>query len=173
MPRGRGGVTRFTVMAMLQAARAESLGMKRESAYSWGLNRAIFYAAAKRGFRSAGSTGEGAPEGGPDRPGSPELYHLGDDEAYRDTGSDELLFTIGEKTQTGADFEHQVGSRFGGAQNFRTAWEEARSIVAQYDRSTLESRRAFYEQVYKPRRDELSAAWTERFSKQAADAAPR
>jgi hypothetical protein len=49
--RNQGKVTRFVVMAMLQAARAESLGLPRDSAYSWGLNRAIFYAAAKSGFR--------------------------------------------------------------------------------------------------------------------------
>jgi hypothetical protein len=44
-------IGRFQVMAILQAARAEALGLPEDSAYSWGLNRAIFYAAAKRGFR--------------------------------------------------------------------------------------------------------------------------
>ena len=40
-------------MATLQAARAYVLGMDLASAKSWGLNRAIFYAAAKRGFIKA------------------------------------------------------------------------------------------------------------------------
>ena len=44
-------VGRFQVMAPLQAARAQALGKPREDAESFGLNRAIFYAAAKRGFR--------------------------------------------------------------------------------------------------------------------------
>jgi len=38
-------------MAVLQAARANVLGLPEDSAYSWGLDRAIFYAAAKRGFK--------------------------------------------------------------------------------------------------------------------------
>jgi hypothetical protein len=172
MPRGRGGVTRFTVMAMLQAARAQSLGLKRESAYSWGLNRAIFYAAAKRGFRTASSSSEAAPKEKEERATAPEMYRLGDDEAYRDPEADDLLFTIGEKTQTAAEFERQIASRFGSSENFRAAWEEARSIIAQYDRATLESRREFFDRVYKPRRDELSAAWTERFAKSATHDAP-
>ena len=55
MVRNQGRVTRFVVMAMLQAARAESLGLPHDSALSWGLNRAIFFAAAKQGFREASS----------------------------------------------------------------------------------------------------------------------
>ncbi|MBC7189152.1 hypothetical protein H5U35_02900, partial [Candidatus Aerophobetes bacterium] len=46
-------IGRFQVMATLQAARAFLLGLPLESAKSWGLNRAIFYAAAKRGFKKA------------------------------------------------------------------------------------------------------------------------
>lgn len=41
-------VSRFQVMAVLQAARASVLGLDLEEAKSWGLNRAMFYAAAKR-----------------------------------------------------------------------------------------------------------------------------
>lgn len=48
------GVGRFQVMATLQAARAFVLGMAIDSARSFGLNRAIFYAAAKRGFKGGG-----------------------------------------------------------------------------------------------------------------------
>ena len=47
-------IGRFQVMATLQAARAFTLGLPLESAKSFGLNRAIFYAAAKRGFRKGG-----------------------------------------------------------------------------------------------------------------------
>ncbi|HEY6237898.1 MAG TPA: hypothetical protein VIZ68_01770, partial [Thermoplasmata archaeon] len=69
MVRNQGRVTRFVVMAVLQAARAHSLGLPRESAFSWGLNRAIFYAAAKRGFRgsppNAGTPAEGTSERAP------------------------------------------------------------------------------------------------------------
>ncbi len=47
------GVGRFQVMAILQAARARTFGLPLATAQSWGLNRAIFYAAAKRGFKGA------------------------------------------------------------------------------------------------------------------------
>jgi hypothetical protein len=42
-------VGRFQVMALLQAVRAKALGYPLDEAESFGLNRAIFYAAAKRG----------------------------------------------------------------------------------------------------------------------------
>lgn len=48
-------IGRFQVMALLQAARAKVLGYSLDEAQSFGLNRAIFYAAAKRGFRGATS----------------------------------------------------------------------------------------------------------------------
>jgi hypothetical protein len=52
-------VGRFQVMALLQAARAKALGYPLDEAESFGLNRAIFYAAAKRGFK--GGTGSKHP----------------------------------------------------------------------------------------------------------------
>ena len=52
-------VGRFQVMTLLQAARAHVLGLPLESAYSWGLNRAIFIAAAKRGFKGGSASGSG------------------------------------------------------------------------------------------------------------------
>jgi hypothetical protein len=171
MPRGRGAVTRFVVMAMLQAARAQTLGLKRESAYSWGLNRAIFYAAAKRGFRGTPSTSEGSSKGeGGALKAQParEPYRLGDEEAYRDPKAETLLFTIGEKDQTGADFQKQIASRFRTKENFQAAWEEAMGIVNRFDRATLESRQHFFNDVYKPRRDELSEAWSRKYAPPAS-----
>jgi hypothetical protein len=152
-------------MAVLQAARAQKLGLSRDSAYSWGLNRAIFYAAAKQGFRGGGQKpGESTsrPSGGSS---TPERYRLGDEEALREPSEKELRFTIGDKTQTPADFERQISSRFVTKENFRAAWEEAERIVDGFDRETLESRRQFFDTVYRPRRDELSQAWTRAYAK--------
>ena len=163
MVRNQGRVTRFVVMAVLQAARAHSLGLTRDSAYSWGLNRAIFYAAAKRGFqRRAPNTGE--PSLSPGRELVPNLFRLGDEEAIRAPDARETTFTIGDKIQTVQEFERAVGARFGPEENFRAAWEEALRIVAEFDRATLESQRRFYEEVYRPRRDELSDDWSRRYS---------
>ncbi|MFZ1023573.1 MAG: hypothetical protein WAN87_05510 [Thermoplasmata archaeon] len=163
MVRNQGRVTRFVVMAVLQAARAQSLGLPHDSALSWGLNRAIFYAAAKQGFRQApAKTGEAS--GKPATAPPPEWYRLGEDEAYRDPNASQLTFAIGGEAQTVERFETQVASRFGTKENFRAAWDEAMHIVGEFDRATLESRPRFYEEVYKPRRDELSDSWTQRYS---------
>lgn len=154
-------ITRFTVMATLQAARVRSLGLPEDSAQSWGLNRAIFYAAAKRGF---GGTSRTAPSGapGPATAGT-DLYSIGQDEAYRDPAAQGLLFTIGGETQTPEAFRKQVAARFGDTKNFDRAWKEALSIVGQFDEPTLRSGREFYARVYKPRRDALVAKWTQEF----------
>ena len=161
-PSPKRGFSRFIAMAMLQAARAEQLGLETGSAYSWGLNRAIFFAAAKRGFRGSGSKGE---------PGAPTATHaelkgeyfLGDEKAYRDEEGPGLYFTIGGKTQTRADFERQIGGRFGGDANFQKAWNECLKIVRSHDAGTLRSGHRFYEEVYKPRRDTLVAEWNAAF----------
>jgi hypothetical protein len=162
MVRNQGRVTRFVVMAVLQAVRARSLGLPHDSALSWGLNRAIFYAAAKQGFREAPTT-TGEP-GKPAEVPSAESYRLGNDEAFRNPTAKEIIFTIGGEDQTVEKFEKQVASRFGTKENFRAAWNEAARIIGAFDRSTLESRQRFYEEVYKPRRDELSDSWTQKYS---------
>jgi hypothetical protein len=47
--------------------------------------------------------------------------------------------------------------------NFRAAWNEAAQIVKSYYRATLESRRRVFDAVYKPRRDILSAKWSQKY----------
>jgi hypothetical protein len=169
-------ISRFQVMAVLQAARANSLGLPLASAYSWGLNRAIFYAAAKRGFRGGGettarpsgkkgATGETRLEGEAEK--KEEEFFLGDEKAYLDLKSsrkDVPLFEIGSEAQTENDFEKQIVSRFGDKTNFREAWSEALKIVRSFDENTLKSQHEFFEQVYKPKRDALSKKWTEEFT---------
>jgi hypothetical protein len=158
-------VGRFQVMALLQAARASELGLPLESALSWGLTKAIFYAAAKRGFK--GHSAKAAAGGGQSHPplrATPdaakshhEEYRLGDDMAYRDEGSPN--FVIGGKVQTKQDFERQVEVRFQG--HFREAWKEALDYVRRFPRETLLSGNGFYSEVYRPRRDELAEKWSE------------
>ncbi len=168
-------ITRFTVMATLQAARAKRLGLPEDSALSWGLNRAIFYAAAKRGFRgAAGPSRPGEPSGRPEVPSAraeeKSAYVLGDEMAYRDPASHELRFTIGGETQTPEDFRNQVAVRFGSERAFQRAWTEAAQVVNGFDEETLRSGHRFYSDVYKPRRDELVEKWTEEFTRPPASA---
>jgi hypothetical protein len=148
-------------MATLQAARALILGLPEPLAKSWGLNRAIFYAAAKRGFKGKPPT---------ERPlaeirtkpieETPDAYHLGSEMAYKTQGKDgKTYFTIGGQVQTEKDFDRQIASRFGG--RFDRAWSEAVELVKQFDPEVLLSQRDFFDIVYKPNRDELASKWTE------------
>ncbi len=158
-------INRFTVMAMLQAARAWRLGLPEESAYSWGLNRAIWYAAAKRGFRGGGGgSGAGGPGAGGAKAGPGEVFHLGEDFAYRDPSSPKVVFVLGGKAQTAEEFRAKIASRFGKERNFRKAWDEASKIVSEAGDDLLKSGESFYSMVYKPRRDDLVQKWTEEFA---------
>lgn len=146
------------MMATLQAARAFELGLPMDTALSWGLNRAIFYAAAKRGFKDGTTPSSPKTYRAGSKTESPEEYHLGDEKAYKAPGK-ETLFTIGGKTQTKQDFERQISSRFGG--KFESAWEDALDYIKHFDRETLLSREDFFTSVYRPKRDELAEKWTE------------
>ncbi|MGI0068369.1 MAG: hypothetical protein ACREB9_08200, partial [Thermoplasmata archaeon] len=130
-------IRRFAVMAILQAARAKHLGPSDESAFSWGFNRAIFYAAAKRGFHEG--RGESGPHGAPSGKARESTYLLGGEMAYRDPESSEPRFTIGGEIQTKEDFDRQIAVRFGSERNFRSAWREAREIIDGFDEETLDS----------------------------------
>lgn len=150
------GVGRFQVMAMLQAARAHSLGLPLSTAKSWGLNRAIYYAAAKRGFTETAKPGPARPQGAE---AAPREFFLGDDKAYQVKVGGTTLFTIGGQVQTPEAFKKQIEQRFSGT--FREAWQEALRIVRAHPKTALESQQAFYGQVYRPRRDDLARKWTE------------
>jgi len=153
-------VGRFQIMAMLQAARADELGFSLRQAKSWGLNRAIFYAAAKRGFKQGGRKPAGRGKGAKERlvrVGKPFL--LGNEMAYRFRRGGRTYFTIGGELQTENDFERSIEARFGNA--FSRAWKEALAVVRQYPKEVLLSQTRFFSEVYRPRRDELASRWTE------------
>ena len=153
------GINRFCVMATLQAARAHLLGLKMDEAYSWGLNRSIFYAAAKRGFKG-GSERTTEFRAARNRPSEerPDVFRLGDDMAYKEVRNGKMVFTIGGKLQTESDFRKQVASRFG--ERFSDAWKDAIDLLEKYDRDTLLSQNGFYREVYKPNRDSLVEKWS-------------
>jgi len=153
-------VGRFQVMATLQAARAVLLGLSVGQAKSWGLNRAIFYAAAKRGFKEMKIIHR-TPEEIQRKPvqKTGDAYFLGDEVAYMMKKGGRLYFTMGGKAQTEHDFQQQIERRFGAA--FSKAWSESLEIMRQYPKELLLSQSGFFEQIYRPRRDELASKWTE------------
>ena len=153
-------VGRFQVMATLQAARAKELGLSVTAAKSWGLNRAIYYAAAKRGFKEKRASRRSLNEV-EKRPlhKTRDAYFLGDEIAYTSKKGRRSYFTIGGKLQTGSDFKRQIEKRFG--ETFPKAWKESLQIVRQYPKETLLSQSGFFDEVYRSRRDELASKWTE------------
>lgn len=150
------GVGRFQVMAVLQGARGRALGLPLVSAKSWGLNRAIYYAAAKRGFKGAPGRTPKAPKGAR----TVREVFLGDDKGYALSTGGATLFTIGGELQTPEEFTRQIEARFAGT--FAEAWREAMTIIEGQPRAVLESQNEFYLKVYRPRRDVLAAKWNER-----------
>jgi hypothetical protein len=163
-------VGRFQVMATLQAARALELGLPMDSALSWGLDRAIFYAAAKRGFKGKPGAGRHAGHStGHTAEARLKEYQLGSEKAYSRSEKGKVYFVIGGKAQTKEDFERQVAARFGG--RFEVALEDALDYVRHFDRETLLSGEGFFGEVYRPKRDEFAAKWTEMSS--GSDEAPK
>jgi len=166
-------VGRFQVMATLQAARAYVLGMPVDSAKSFGLNRAIFYAAAKRGFKGKGGVKPPTQFKSKEKTYSDReikkmqksfsMTSIGDEAAYNIEIDGKKLFVIGSEVQSPDDFAKQIARRFG--KNFSKAWKEAVKICKDYDKGVLLSQRYFYETIYKPRRDELAKEWTEKYGK--------
>lgn len=162
-------IGRFQVMAVLQAARAYILGLPLTSAKSWGIQRAIFYAAAKKGFVKPKGVTEIKEVKLPGKPLDEktqkeiiktfQIFHLGDEMAYSVKIKDQILFMIGNEIQTEENFKKQVESRFGKA--FNRVWEDAIKICKSYDEGVLKSQRYFFEAVYKPRRDELVSKWSQ------------
>ena len=150
-------VGRFQVMSVLQAARAYVLGLPLESAYSWGLNRAIFIAAAKRGFKGGSASGKGGTVARATSK-TESTYSLGDDMAYKTEKDGVLLFTIGGKIQTKEEFDQRVGARFG--KRFPAAWKEAIAYVKGFDKEVLLSTDEFFRSVYRPVRDEWAERWS-------------
>jgi len=160
-------VGRFQVMATLQAARAKVLGFSLSEAKSFGLNRAIFYAAAKKGFlgKRPPPTKITLPKerfGEKIRKEIEKTYgieRIGDEIAYCVKIKGRKVFTIGNQLQTPEDFKKQIENKFGG--KFSKAWNEAIKIVKSYNKGVLLSQRYFYEVVYKPRRDQLAQKWNQ------------
>ncbi len=163
-------VGRFQVMATLQAARAYVLGMPVASAKSFGLQRAIFYAAAKRGFKGKGKVGPPREFIMKDQKitsaklakirKSFTMTTLGDEAAYSVEIDGKKMFVIGNEIKTKEDFKKQIEQRFG--KHFNDAWKQAIKICKGYDKGVLLSQRYFYETVYKSRRDTLAQEWTEK-----------
>ncbi len=145
-------------MALLQAARYYVLTGDLEKALSFGLNRAIFYAWAKKyGHAVAASRGRRGGVEKVEEEGRPVVY-VGDEKAFLGPSG---YFLIGGKEQTPRDFERTVASKINAVVPFEKAWRAAVEYVKRFSREKLLSQQAFYEEVYKPVRDSFIEAVVE------------
>ncbi len=150
-------IGRFQVMALLQAARYYVLKGNLEKAKSFGLNRAIFYAWAKR---TGGRVGRRAARTRAARPlVETEVKevekleeHVGDEVAYL---SEEGFFSIGDQVQRPEDYDRQIAGRISSAIPYDQAWSTALRYISTFPREVLLDQRGFFEKVYKPVRDKF------------------
>ncbi len=159
MPRGRIG--RFQVMALLQAARYYLLKEDLNKAKSFGLNRAIFYAWAKRSGgkpRRRYAAGAAAPSmPAPSR----SMEKIGNEAAYV---TESGLFTIGDEVQRPEDYDREIVQRIEPFVPYEEAWKAALNYLKTFPKEILLDQRQFYEKVYLPVRDHFDEL-VKRFSK--------
>ncbi|MFL5814090.1 MAG: hypothetical protein ACJ763_10980 [Bdellovibrionia bacterium] len=155
-------MSEFYVHAVLQAARAQSLGLDMDSAKSWALNRAIFYEAAKKGYihrgRRKASPGNSSSGSAPKkRQNFGQLYSLGNEKAYAvETQDGGVRFVIGGQVQSPDAFDKQIRRRF---RDWKLVWSEAMELMDQAGPAVLKSASRFHAQVYKRWRDLLRTRW--------------
>ena len=144
---------RFQVMALLQAARCFLLTMDIEKSKSFGLNRAIFYAWAKRrgvevkrppSRREAVKISERAVAE------EKKVFYLGNEAAYL---SDDGWLTIGDTKQTPQDYDNQIARRIDGVVPYEEAWRRSLEYLKRFPREVLLDQQKFFNQVYRPVRD--------------------
>ena len=149
----RGGVGRFQVMALLQAARYYILKGDLNRAKSFGLNRAIFYAWAKKRSQTTRRTKSRVYATGRQTALSsqqPQAEKVGDEEALISRNG---WFTIGGEEQTPEDYDREIAEKINTVAPYEKAWQNALEYLSRFDRATLENQRDFYEKIYKPVRD--------------------
>jgi len=156
-----GGIGRFQVMALLQAARYYLLYGDLERAKSFGLNRAIFYAWAKHyghGYvprymrraqlEIAGVEGLQLESTMPTE--SKRLAEVAGEEAYV---SPRGFFVMGDKEQLPEDYDKNVAAKIEEVIPYELAWEAALKYVSKFSKQVLEDPSKFFERVYEPVRD--------------------
>ncbi len=144
-------IGRFQVMALLQAARHYILYGDLDRAKSFGLNRAIFYAwAKKRGITHKKTLAKPAHIVGEKISEIEEV--VGDELVYKTSRG---WYTIGGQEQTPKDFDKQIMERFGSRESFQRYWMSAIRYLQRFPLETIKSQREFYEKIYLPVRDNI------------------
>jgi len=150
-----GKIGRFQVMGLLQAARYYLLTGDLERAKSFGLNRAIFYAWAKKRGK------EVAPKKlvkGRDNVyakvslGRAELIRIGDEAAFM---TKDGWFTIGDEVQRPEDYDRQIARPIESVVRYEKAWQTAIEYLKCFSKETLLDQQRFFKEAYEPIRDKF------------------
>lgn len=137
-------------MGLLQAARFYVLYKDINKAKSFGLNRAIFYAWAKRygGKRKISLFPRKISQKNKEK--ETRIFKLGDEEAFINK---EGFFEIGNEIQRPFDYDKEIANKISIYIPYEIAWEKAINYVKKFSKKVLESQKDFYEKVYLPVRD--------------------
>jgi len=157
-----GKIGRFQVMALLQAARYFILMGEEDRAKSFGLNRAIFYAWAKRKGVARPPPRRTVPKGhevARERTEGKTLVYIGNEGAYT---SEDGWYTIGEESQLPRDYDKQIVSKIDPILPYQHAWSSALQYLRGFPKSDLLDQSKFFNEVYKPVRDEFLEEVVER-----------
>jgi len=144
---------RFQVMGLLQAARYYLIKGNIERAKSFGLNRAIFYAWAKRYARDRLiRDGRRLRTEAAKMPAAElKAEQIGNETAYL---SPRGWFIIGGAEQSARDYDQQIAKRIEAAAiPYEDAWEAAVRYLKSFSRDVLIDQQKFYREAYKPVRD--------------------
>ncbi|RLF04997.1 MAG: hypothetical protein DRJ60_06265 [Thermoprotei archaeon] len=149
----KGKLGRFQVMGLLQAARYYLLTGDLEKAKSFGLNRAIFYAWAKRHAREVALrrlSKIGRPITEERKAREEKAVHVGDEVAFV---SDRGWFMIGDQEQKPEDYDRQIAQYIEGVIPYEKAWQAALEYLKSFKKEVLLDQQKFFKQVYEPVRD--------------------
>ena len=144
---------RFQVMGLLQAARYYLIKGDIDLAKSFGLNRAIFYAWAKRHARDRLTRGGRRLRAETAKTKAAELRteQIGNETAYL---SPRGWFIIGGAEQSARDYDQQIAKRIEAAAiPYKDAWEAAIDYLKSFSGDVLLDQQRFYREVYRPVRD--------------------
>lgn len=160
-----GKLGRFQVMALLQAVRYFVLTGEEDKAKSFGLNRAIFYAWAKRRGVARPPRRRRVPpeeEVTRERQEGRALVYIGNEGAY---ASEDGWFIIGNTSQLPQDYDRQILSKIEPVVPYEQAWSSALEYVKGFPRSNVLNQNKFFSEVYKPVRDKFVEEVVERRGK--------
>lgn len=149
----KGGIGRFQVMGLLQAARYYLLTGDLEKAKSFGLNRAIFYAWAKRYAKEVVSKrGARTTKAADEVKREERSVQVGDEVAFI---SDRGWFIIGDQEQKPEDYDRQIVHHIDSVVPYEKVWQAALEYLKSFKREVLFDQQRFFKEVYEPVRDKF------------------